>query len=322
MMESGRCHVGSTTDEGNTAPESNTPRQSDAPVASSPKESPLMPQPAGPSAVAGANHDERAPRRVIQKKILLPVTLAVLAGVLFVAAFALYPTSNDFSTPSYPTIYVNSAATINFIDYRVIPVRHSVSEIIISLFLGQGTTYVPANTAATVQLYLPSGIAFQSCPAHSCNYYQNGRRYNWNQSLYFKPTSTSEGLGRRGVAIAHYLVKARDFGYAVNATTAAAALPEVFNIGRGSPQLITEYDRVLSPSDYDWSAFPPAFANDGMIVWQEPIPSGGSPGRVSIGVNHAAQTKDSNNTFIAGALIGLAGGALLSAIQEAFRAKD
>ena len=46
------------------------------------------------------------------------------------------------------------------------------------------------------------------------------------------------------------------------------------------------------------------------------------PGRAAVGINHAEQTTDDNKTFVAGALIGLAGGALLSAVQEALHAND
>ena len=40
------------------------------------------------------------------------------------------------------------------------------------------------------------------------------------------------------------------------------------------------------------------------------------------GVNHTAQARDNDLTFIVGALVGLAGGALLAALQAALSATD
>ena len=128
--------------------------------------------------------------------------------------------------------------------------------------------------------------------------------------------------GITGAAEIQVFVRADDLGYAFNEVTAAAAIPRLYYVGPGSPFLVTEYDRVPSPNRYDWSAFPPTLSYGTEIAWEEKVTNGAAQGRVSVGVDHANQTKESNNTFIAGALIGLAGGALLSAIQEAFRSND
>jgi hypothetical protein len=41
------------------------------------------------------------------------------------------------------------------------------------------------------------------------------------------------------------------------------------------------------------------------------------PGTAAFGIDHARQASDTTWTFIAGALLGLGGGALLAAIQDA-----
>lgn len=101
-----------------------------------------------------------------------------------------------------------------------------------------------------------------------------------------------------------------------------AAIPEVLYYGPGSPTLFTEYDNAPLGSNYDWSALPTLFGNGTKVLWSEPVTGGLSPGRIAVGINQANQTKNSNKTFFAGALIGLAGGALLSAVQEALHAND
>ena len=50
------------------------------------------------------------------------------------------------------------------------------------------------------------------------------------------------------------------------------------------------------------------------------INSGHIPDVVATGINHASEARDNDLTFLAGALVGVAGGALLSAIQEALHA--
>jgi hypothetical protein len=79
---------------------------------------------------------------------------------------------------------------------------------------------------------------------------------------------------------------------------------------------------------YDWSSDPPATLSNSGAAWTEAaLPGriydcGERAGRVASGINHTAQANDDTKTFIAGALLGLAGGALLSAVQDALHASD
>jgi hypothetical protein len=274
------------------------------------------------SAVAGVSHGGRPRRRVMRRKTLLPVILAAVAAAAAIFAIALYPRSHDFPIPSYPSIAMRSAFAIGTIEYGVIPVRRSVSDVYVRIILGPGIRHPPAHAPAPLlTLFLPPGIRFQTCPAGPCSYYQGGKQYYWTQ--YLKFTSTVPYSGETsGAALLDLRVRSDDLGYAFNGVTAAAAIPQVNYTGQGSPQLDTEYLHLSSPNRYDWSAFPPEFSDSSSIAWDETIANGAAQGRVSVGVDHANQAKDSNNTFIAGALIGLAGGALLSAIQEAFRVSE
>jgi hypothetical protein len=62
--------------------------------------------------------------------------------------------------------------------------------------------------------------------------------------------------------------------------------------------------------------------SDATVVWNEQVTGGEAAGRVAVGINHGNQAWNDDKTFIAGAFIGLAGGALLSALQELLRQKD
>jgi hypothetical protein len=121
-----------------------------------------------------------------------------------------------------------------------------------------------------------------------------------------------------GLATTHVFVKAHNFGVTFNGVTAAAAIPEVLSKGAS---LITSY-HIPSASSYDWSSYPTAFLSSSGATWDEALISGDTVGWVASGINHIAQANDDSTTFIAGALLGLAGGAILSAVQEALHADD
>jgi hypothetical protein len=122
-------------------------------------------------------------------------------------------------------------------------------------------------------------------------------------------------------------VQAHHFGVTSDGVTAAAAIPEITFTGSKGAGLIAAY-RIQSASSYDWSSYPPFTLTNSGAVWHEAVLPGSiynpadTAGRVASGINHTAQANNDTKTFIAGALLGLAGGALLSAVQEALHASD
>ena len=122
-------------------------------------------------------------------------------------------------------------------------------------------------------------------------------------------------------------MKAPNFGVASNGVTVAAAIPEIAFTGSKGANLIATY-HIPSADNYDWSSDPPSTLSNSGAAWTEAVlpgsiyNSGDTAGRVASGINHTAQANDDTKTFIAGALLGLAGGALLSAVQEALHASD
>jgi len=80
---------------------------------------------------------------------------------------------------------------------------------------------------------------------------------------------------------------------------------------------------ILGAISYDWSSFPVLNDNSAGATWQEPLATDGeTPGRVATGVDTSTQHTDGILTFIAGAFVGIAGGALLAAVTVALDPKD
>jgi hypothetical protein len=288
---------------------------------------PQSPRPAD-SAEAEAPASHPAKSRPSRKKILTPIALALVGGALFLAAIVLYYSSPGEPSPvSYATLEMKSPFEFAKIEYVVSQVSSSVAEIYVRITLPFGKRPPPAKAASAKAptqyfiLFLPPGFAFRTCTAGFCTFSRQRDQYQWAEILKFK-TVSPEGQSPTGMAQANFFVRAHDFGYASNGINALAAIPQVFYLARGSPTLTTVYENAPAASSYDWSSFPAESLNGARAVWDEPVTGGATQGRVAVGINHANQTKENNKAFFAGALIGLAGGALLSAVQEALHAND
>jgi len=270
----------------------------------------------------------RASRRSLRKKIITPLVLAAIGVLLFLIGIALYPSEGQLPTPPYATLSLKATFPAQDILYGVRQVSPSTTEITAGVELPAGSALPSAKTAtAHLLVSLPVGISFRSCPnapaeepTYSASYcVQYDGIQTWIQPLKFKMERNP--FSSFGIAAAHFYIRARSFGETFNKVNASAAIPAVNYQAPGTPVLETQYE-LPSASSYDWSAFPAQFANDAYAQWNEPLTSAGISGRAAVGINHANQASDDNDTFLAGALIGLAGGALLSAVQEALHASD
>ena len=62
--------------------------------------------------------------------------------------------------------------------------------------------------------------------------------------------------------------------------------------------------------------FVKAAVNNTTATWQEDLASTDTTGRSAVGINPAGQANHDIQALVAGTLIGLAGGAIISAVQE------
>jgi hypothetical protein len=284
------------------------------------------PQPPGTAEVAKTGQDSRPRKRPLAKKILTSVILAIIGVAFGVGAFALYSSPSEQSTPSFASLELDSSFPIGYIGYTVAQLSSSIAEIKINVQLPIGTLSPPAGASvARILISTPSGTTFRTCPKPPAGtailtkpfcVSAGESRYVWEQPLKF--TKVENGSGAASVDL---YVRSKSFGVTVNGVNAAASIPEVLYNGSGTPLLQIQYS-IPAASSYDWSAFPTVFVNSSYARWNEQLSGSHTDGKTAVGIDHANEANNANKTFIAGILFGLAGAALLSAVQEALHAND
>jgi len=280
----------------------------DAPIATNP----------GPEGPAPATQDK--PRKAAgvgtrwwRKTVLRPIVLGALGLALLLISFLLYPRTTELPSPAFPRLALSTTFPVAFIDYSVFQISPAVAEMKISVVLPPGTPSPPANAPPpSLAVAPPFGIGFRGCHPPACFVKGNGitSASLWIQQLTFRPVDSA------GTATADFFVNARSFGVTSDGVNASTAIPEILYRGGGQPMMLVLY-HLRSASSYDWSNSQAALVTSTTAQWQQNVAGGDTPGRAAVGVDHAAQTNDDIKIFIAGALLGIAGGAIIAAVQEA-----
>jgi hypothetical protein len=268
---------------------------------------------------AAARHGSLPRARWRRKKIVTPIVLAVVGVALGIMAVVLYPSRTQLPAPTYSVLHLYSKLPVATITYQVYQVSPATAEMRISVLLAS-TPNAPAGAQGSLRVFPPIGITFHPCLTPFCQN-EGSNNYVWDQALTFRLTKGPGALPdttRLGMnAFVDIFVAAQGYGVTSDGATASAAIPKLLYTGPGTVSLVTQYN-IPSANDYDWAAFPPAFADGSKAEWLEQMNSGNViPDVDAAGTDHATQARDGDLTFGAGALVGLAGGALLAALQTA-----
>jgi hypothetical protein len=247
------------------------------------------------------------------KRYRTAIVLAAISLVLFLVTAGLYPSTAQLPVPLSSTLALQAAQPVASITYEVDQISSSVAEMKVTILLPVGAPIPPANTPVVgLVVSPPIGTSFTTCPAPACKSESNGVS-SWKVLLAFRPFTSPNGTS--GITFAHFFVRAHNFGGTYNDVNASVVAPAVIYHGAGTPTLLAQYN-IPDAAKYDWSVFPLEFASPTFATWSEPVTSGQITARVADGTDFANQGKDNYHTFLAGVILGLAGGALLTALQE------
>lgn len=238
---------------------------------------------------------------------------------LLLIAWVVYPSpETGIPLPAYPSVSIYTNAAIYQVRYSVIQVSPATAVLQIMVEQKTGIAGGASGTpiTPTVRVTLPLGFTFQDCHPYPCHNDPATYGSSWYEPLNFRPAW----------ATADFRVSTSSFGVNFDDVNAYAAIPEIdyqYRFGLTTPTLFAQY-QIASAASYDWSAFPAASVTSTTAQWHEPIVEstaagayGITAGRIASGVDHPREALDQDLTFLAGALLGLGGGAVLSAIQEA-----
>jgi hypothetical protein len=254
----------------------------------------------------------RAWRKYLASAILLVVGLALLAS-----AWLAYPApETGIPIPASPSVSITINQPIYSITYSVVRAARSALvdlRITVTVFSGGGPPGPLPLFPPMVEVALPLGVMF--------------RDYKLPPNGYIPAEQKPLDFGSGTTSTVDFPLNTRSFGSDSNGVDAYAAIPDVSYQLTGShgpvPPIFFATYRIPSPTSYDWSQFPPEAYKGSAITWKEVITStsGDTAGHVVLGIDRARQSSDATWTFIAGALLGLGGGAILSAVQEFLHGK-
>jgi hypothetical protein len=253
---------------------------------------------------------EKKDKKSLWKMMVTPVALVLLGVALLPVALSLYPSSTETSAPAYPRVSVLTNLHIAFIDYSAVQVNPSLAQIEVELARGTSSAPVTGVPFASLVVSPPYGTSFRTCPPTVCTEFTGKGQvpaFTWKVLVTFNA---------KGDAFAYFYVKTKSLGLSVNGLSAQAVIPEAFYNGVGIPEFLVSY-HIPAAATYNWSALPPAAFSASTIAWSEPLVQEDTPPKVAVGTNQSRQSSDDHLAFVAGALIGVAGGAVLSAFQEA-----
>lgn len=246
------------------------------------------------------------------KKILIPLVLSVLGVALGLwAYFAIYRSpETGIPVPAYSQIHVETPAPVQFLAVNIYQGRIEVR-----VTLSAAAPIPPADVKGDVEVDLPNGADFYNCP-DCVNSEGISELLLVPSSVTFKLKFTKQGGYE--TSYASFQVRPSNFGMDFDGSNAYAAIPEIILKGpRANGESFVTNSFIPKASSYDWSSSRPTAVESSSVTWAVGLKDDDTAGRTVVGINHAREANDVTSSFFAGALIGLAGAAILSAIQEA-----
>jgi hypothetical protein len=247
----------------------------------------------------------------------VPLLLFALGVVLGLVALLLVPTRATLRSPIQTSIALTTSAPVNHVALLIVPPRDQSPYYSLTADVDVTPVTEPQDWSAQLILNFGKPVHVISCPPEPTSCGSDLIQFVFTLSHAYRYSSIWEM--RESVR----LNTASNLMIAGNGENVTGDLPG-FSAAQPTPSIVTtwpnpdvtidfEYPNAAS---YDWSGgtVPPTVSDDS-VEWDiSPYPT--TLGMEVSAVNPDAQTSDAIKTFLAGALVGIAGAALIGGLTE------
>jgi hypothetical protein len=297
--------------------------------------------------VLSAPESDRSGRRPFYfKRYRVAPVLFVIFVLTSGAAFLLYPSRAPVSRPAPITLSITTYGGNQiqaFVNVSQTPGpganMFTISVIVIGNGAKPGRFGLPGVGMTADLLHLPRSTKISSCyPDHAClvdslptekfvteatDVHQTGA--NWNSIADFSLTLPHFAWSTNGLNVQAMLPAVAITRDLPPSASAAARSADPGTAAPGNTSVTVSYELPRGDS-YDWTGGPAPYsftAQSGHagVTWLEPLSALSVPA-LATGTSESEVNLDNLRTFLAGALVGIGGGALVGAIQELTHQRD
>lgn len=248
-----------------------------------------------------------------RKRIFAALLIAFGVPLGLLAFFVVYPKpETGIPNPIPSQIRIGTSAPIDVFVLDIKQITPTIARMTFVIGL------VRSGDGA-IDVTLPLGVTFDCPITADCKNSTQVTQSYWIQGIKWIKS------GPKYPAVAVFYVNSSDFGVDFDGINALAAIPSIhldLSGNQSEKPLVWVGFHIPNASSYDWSTFPTQKLTSSAVVWSQYLNTGDNQGRITVGANHSRQANDTNLTFFAGALIGIAGAAILAGLQEFFHSFD
>jgi hypothetical protein len=268
-----------------------------------------MPEPRGAAQVSKPHG--RVLRRLV---ILLGLALVGIAAGAW--AIAHFPEHSPLVNPTSFEVDIESKTPLDTVYLVVSRVGQSTYQVTVHM---TARTYADGQNEGDLSIYVPGDFPVSCSSGVSYCSYQPG----YVPSLVGYTTMTEPIIIFLDRFNRLYTMTIQDpqFGFAGNGESAVAELPTIEGTGLATTAFDVGYDNIPNAHEYDWSIPPQVYSTASLVYWPEGPANVSSSGAMVqsvevTGTDPQAQAQDDLDIFISGILLGVAGGAAITVVQE------
>ncbi len=241
------------------------------------------------------------------RKIVTVIALALIAVGVGVWAVALFPPRQVITTPSTFSLRIFSSVRIYGMILNIARVTRTEDRFLIFANTADSSAK-RKGVGGTITLDFANPTSIVRCPAPAdCRSAKTG-------AVATMPLGSGDKGTTRAVTL---IIRNSSCGFAASREMALVQTPTVnYTSHHHTGTMLEIYYNVPAADNFEWSV-PPDSVGDRLASWNLSL-SDAQPTQAQtiVGTDSASQDQDNFDTFIAGVLLGVAGGAAIAVVQE------